>query len=547
MHFGQISIQSSGLGNALTEMLTANDIQPGDQPSYEVCKTIWLYHPLGKKLVEGPIVMAQSQPREISVANAPDTVRDKFLDQWQKDRCDEVIYSVVAVSRAYGIGSLALVAEDLEPETPLDLKKLADLKIAYSVFDPLNTAGSLVLNQNPSAIDFMKVTAISVQGKPYHRSRTVTIMNEHPVYIAYTTSAFGFVGRSVFQRCLFPLKSFVQTMLTDDLITKKAGVFVAMLKTAGAIIDKIMQASAGLKRIFVKEASIVNANVISIGVDEKIETLNMQNIDGAYGMARKNILENTATAADMPAIILKQETFAEGFGEGTEDSKMVAGYINSFRRHIQPAYEFMDTITQRRAWTEEFFKTIQAEFPSYKSMRYEDAFYQWKNSYKAQWPNLLTEPDSEKVKTDDVKLKAIIATVEVFGPMLDPENKATLIQWAQDNINENKIMFQSPLLLDTEALAEYEPAEAMQEPAQPKPFAAADSLGPRAARQIRKLSEDELRDLVAHVQAGATNLPRIGGRADDNVRRLPRQDRPALVDGRKGRRVEALPDNEFVP
>jgi hypothetical protein len=45
----------------------------------------------------------------------------------------------------------------------------------------------------------------------------------------------------------------------------------------------------------------------------------------------------------------------------------------------------------------------------------------------------------QQAKTDDVKLKAIIATIEVFGPMMDPENKATLLQWAQDNINENKI------------------------------------------------------------------------------------------------------------
>jgi len=33
----------------------------------------------------------------------------------------------------------------------------------------------------------------------------------------YTQAAFGFVGRSVYQRPLYPLKSFVQTMITDDL------------------------------------------------------------------------------------------------------------------------------------------------------------------------------------------------------------------------------------------------------------------------------------------------------------------------------------------
>lgn len=489
---GEIDVQGSGLGNALQQMLTANDIVPGDQPSYELCKTLWLYHPLGKKMVEGPISMAQSQPREISVQKGPeDRVRDAFQKQWEADRCDEVIYSFVAVTRAYGVGTLALVCAEVAADQPVDYTKLADLNISFSIFDPLNTAGSLVLNQNPNSIDFMKTTAVSVSGKPYHRSRTVTLMNEHPVYIAYTTSAFGFVGRSVFQRALYPLKSFVQTMVTDDLITKKAGVFIAMLKTAGAIIDKIMQVSAGLKRMFVQQAT--NGNVISIGADEKIETLNMTNIDGAYGMARKNILENIATAADMPAIILKQETFAEGFGEGTEDAKLVAGFIDSFRRHILPAYSFLDPIVQRRAWNKEFFEALKRDFPEYESMRHEDAFYQWQNSFNAAWPNLLTEPDSEKVKTDDVKLKGIIAFLEVLIPNMDPENKAAVIAWAQDNVNENKMMFQTPLSIDFDALREYVPPAPPVAPGEPKPFA--DS-----ARRVRKAVgaySDAADDLIA--------------------------------------------------
>ena len=350
---GHVVIEGSGLGNALSEMLTSPDIVPGDQPSYELCKTLWLYHPLGKKMVEGPAAMAQSQEREISIARSPEErVRDQFVLQWESDRCDDIIYQTASVARAYGLGSLALVIQGVRADEALEPDKLAEQQISFSVFDPLNTAGSLVLNQNPNSIDFMKFTAIAVSGQVYHRTKTVTLMNERPVYIAYTSSAFGFVGRSVFQRALFPLKSFIQTMITDDLVTKKAGVFIAMLKSAGAIIDRVMQASAALKRLFVQQAT--NGNVISIGADEKIETLNMQNIDGAFGNSRKNILENIATSADMPAIILKQETFAEGFGEGTEDSKLVAGFVSRYRREIKPLYDFMDRITMYRAWNKEF-------------------------------------------------------------------------------------------------------------------------------------------------------------------------------------------------
>jgi hypothetical protein len=34
-------------------------------------------------------------------------------------------------------------------QTPLDFEKLSDADIAFSVFDPLNFAGSVVLNQQP--------------------------------------------------------------------------------------------------------------------------------------------------------------------------------------------------------------------------------------------------------------------------------------------------------------------------------------------------------------------------------------------------------------
>jgi Protein of unknown function (DUF1073) len=505
---GEITVTSSSLGNSLEEMLTASDIVPGDQPSYQLCKTIWLYHPLGKKMVEGPISMAQSQPREISIADSPeDVVRDRFVEQWETDRCDEVIYQLVSVSRAYGIGSMAVMSENAPPTEALDPKKLADEKLAFSVFDPLNTAGSLVLDQNPLSIDFMKVVGIAVQGVGFHRSRTVTLMHERPVYISYTTSAYGFTGRSVFQRALFPLKSFVQSMITDDLVTLKAGVFIAKLKSAGNIIDAVMDSMAGLKRLFVKAST--NGNVISIGTEEEIETLNMQNINGAFGMARKDILENIATSADMPAILLKQETFAEGFGEGTEDAKLVAGYISSFRRSIKPAYDFMDRIIMRRAWTKEFYVTVQENYAEYADVSYEEAFFRWQKSYKAQWPNLLTEPDSEKVKTDDVKLKAIIAVIEVFGPLLDPENLATLMGWAEDNLNENEMMFQSPLQLDLDALASYvKPLPEAEEPAQPKPFAANDSA---AKRRRRKLADEDLRDLVTLMETTVPALPKPNG------------------------------------
>jgi hypothetical protein len=503
---GQVIINGSELGNSLTGMLMAPDIEPGDQPSYELCKELWANHPLGQKMVEAPIAMAQCQEREISVPDAPeDMVRDAFRAEWKSIGADDIIYNCMATSRAYGIASVAIKVEGVPDDQPIDLKKLYKASVSFSVFDPLNTAGSLVLNQDPNAIDYQKVQSIAVSGVPYHRSRVVVMMNEKPIYILYTSSAFGFVGRSVFQRALFPLKSFIQSMVTDDLVVKKAGVFIAKLSVAGAIIDSIMQASATIKRLFIKEST--NGNVISIGEKEAIETLNMQNIDKAFGMARKDILENCATAGDMPAKILNSETFVEGFGEGSEDAKDVARWLDRFRVKMSTLYTFFDEIVMYRAWNPEFYKTVQAEHPRYKKVSYEQAFHQWRKSFAAKWPSLLTEPDSEKVKTEKVKLEAIVSLVEVLlAAPVPQEVKAQTLEWMQDNINENKMMFKNPMVLDTDAIASFEPpapmpGEAGGEPApKPKGITASDAQD-RAKRRADEATTRSVSDLLARLPA----------------------------------------------
>ena len=472
-----ITVSSSSIPSALKEVLLCDEIDPGSDPSYTICKILYEYHPIGKKMVDAPIAMAQCQERIINIQKGPeDKVRKAFLDEWRELNADDYIANHVRLSRIYGIASIAIKVDGEADDALLDFKKLYGKNIAFSVFDPLNTSGSLVLNLDPNAFDFLKTKGISVQGRKYDITRTCILMNEEPLYLSFTTASFGFVGRSVYQRSLYPLKSYIQSMITDDMITRKAGVLVAKMKFFGPIVDRIMMRSASQKRQLLKEAQ--TDNVISVEIDESIETLNMQNLDGAYGMARKDILENIALSADMPAKILNAETFAEGFGEGTEDAKHVAQFVARMRIKMAPSYRFFDKVVQYRAWNEDFYKEVQAEFPEmYKGVPYERAFTEWQNSFKATWPNLLEEPDSEKSKVDDVKLKAIIAFVEVLMPQMDPENKANLIRWACDNCNDFDKLFSSPLELDYEALAEFTPTaeQAMIEPKEEAPFSSKDS------------------------------------------------------------------------
>jgi hypothetical protein len=460
-----------GVGNAipsaLMNLLLVDNLQPGDSPSYQACKTIYTDHPLGGKMAESPVKLAQSQKRIIQIPGSPEKeLKEAFDNTWNSiggSGADLYIRNTLTLSRVYGIASLAIGEDDGETEKPLDIASLVKKKIFFNVLDPLNTAGSLILNQNPNSAEFLKPTHIEVGSVRYHSSRTVIMMNEQPVYIQWTNSAFGFVGRSVYQRALYPLKSYVQSMITDNAITEKAAILVAKIKSPGSIIDQQSRSWFGFKRQAIKGAK--TGNVISIGIDESIESIDLKNIRDAAEFARSDILKNIATAADMPASMINQETMAEGFGEGTEDAKNIARYIDGIRMDAAPLYNFFDAIVMRLAWNEEFYQELQRKYPEqYEDAPYETAFYQWKNAFIAEWPNLLTEPDSKKMEAEDVILKAAIGIYEVLSPTLDPVNRAAAAVWLADIVNDRKLLFSSHLQLDEELIAQYAPETVMAEP-----------------------------------------------------------------------------------
>lgn len=455
------------LPSALMQLLVSDEtIVPGSSPSYELCKTIYNYHALGAKMAEAPIDMAQSQDRLFQIDGAP---QEELIEAFQKEwanlggvGADSLIKNTQALARVYGIASIAIVSRDVAPESPLEPDELLKDDLFFNTMDPLNTAGSLVLNQNPNEPDFMKPRYITVGGKSYHPSRTAIVLNEQPIYIEWTNSAFGYVGRSVYQRALYPLKSYVSSMITDNAVTEKAGLLVAKLKAPGAIIDQRARSFFSFKRQQIQGGK--TGNVLSIGVDESVESVDLKNLRDAAEFARNNILKNIATAAKMPAVMLDQETFARGMAEGTEDAKTVARYIDGLRMEMKPIYKWFDNIVMRRAWNPEFYASLQKKYPELADVPYETAFYQWKNAFKAEWPNLLEEPDSEKVKVDAEITKMAISVFEVLSPQLDPENKALTAGWLADVVNNREFMQSQPLELDLEALATYEPTTSEAEP-----------------------------------------------------------------------------------
>jgi hypothetical protein len=414
---------------ALSTMMLEQDILPGADASYGLCKMIYVYHPLGLKMVEAPITLAFSQEREVS--GVPEEVKNAFLDCWAHSVCNDRIADTMRQARIYGIATCAEVQKGV-----------------FSVFDPLVTAGSLVLNLDRLAPDFLKVKNVRVDNRTFTAEDCVVMMNEAPIYLQWTNSTFGYTGRSVYQRALYPMQTFLQSMITDNLVIQKAGVLVAKMKKVAAAVNRIMQTISGWKRNLLKEAK--QYNVLQIEVDEEIETLNMQNTAEAVTTSRNNVLDNIAAACDMPSIILKSETLNEGFGEGTEDAKAIANYVNRFRKSMEPLYEFFVPRVQKAAWSEEFYEAFQNSNEEYKDIPFNVAFYEWQKNFEFLWPNLLTEPDSEKAKAAETRLDGVERVFNLLNASVSPTDRKQLVQWVMDSVNSevNQILFPEPLILE---------------------------------------------------------------------------------------------------
>lgn len=460
------ALHGAGMPSQLMSILELDAVDPGSEPGYQACKTIYANHPLGARMVDAPLQMAMSQERELSIPGAPEhELLKAFHREWKQIGAigaENIIYRAMQLSYIYGISTLAVNALDKQgkPEAPsavLKMDKIWEKDLYFNLFDPLNTAGSLVLNQDPMAMDFMHPRQVIVSGQVWSNTKTLVLMHEQPIWIQWTNSAFGFVGRSVYQRAFYPLKSFLVSMIADQMVQDKLGLLIYKSKSPGGVLDQAARAFKSMQRWAIK-GSRTN-NVVSIGIDEDVASLNLEHVHDAGEYARNNILKNIATAAGQPAVLLNQETLAEGFGEGSEDAKQIARYIDRVRIEMNPAYEFMDNIVMRRAWNPTFYAEIQRKYPEqYAGVSYEAAFREWQDAYEARWPNLLTEPDSEKAKAAQTKLDGatkIATTILDANP--GPETTAEVCAWLADVANEDKDIFSSPLLIDADAIAAYSP------------------------------------------------------------------------------------------
>jgi hypothetical protein len=76
-----------------------------------------------------------------------------------------MLSAIISAIMRPALGNVPLHAFNA-PASRTGIEKLHDAELSFSIFDPLNIAGSVVLNLNPNAFDFLKTGGIVVQGQP---------------------------------------------------------------------------------------------------------------------------------------------------------------------------------------------------------------------------------------------------------------------------------------------------------------------------------------------------------------------------------------------
>lgn len=489
-------------GSPLYNILNAQAIVPGEEPSYQICKDLYLYHPLGKKIIDAPINKAMAKRREIVVTeDMPEYVIKRFQEVWDELQIDHYVADNYRLARTYGISVVAVMQPNDKNEKPLTPEELRGsyLKgtLKFNSLDPLNAAGSLVGQLDPNRPDFLKYATCAIQGKPYAASRTHIHLYESPIYLSFTNSAFGYVGRSVFNRALYPMQSFLQSMITDNLVIMKSGVLVAKVKQASSIADKLQMWAESFRLNLLKQAK--TGNTISILPDEDIESLDLHNID--YQAPRKNILENIALSLDMPASFMTNESLAQGFGEGSEDAKLIAAYIDLVRLEMQPIYEFFDNIIQVVAWSPEYYATIESD-EAHKGISYEEWYVKVRRSFKAIWPPAMEPTKKEQVLLERERYTSLIEVFNTMRLVCKGENLGKLVGWVQSNLNESKDLFTNTLHLDLEEISKDKSLDEQTMVNKPGSPQDPDKIGDRKAYGMKRLSHTADRPTVAkHKQA----------------------------------------------
>jgi len=444
------------------------------QADHDTVKLFAQYHPLVNRLTSYPLNMALARGFEFKMPNAPQEAINEFTKAAMRYRAKESVVELHRLKKIYGASSMAVVINDEQKTNqPIDYEVLAagiGNNLSFNSLDPMITAGSLVSSLDPNSARFLRPVTITSQGRSYHASRCIVVQNEgEPAdWISYNKAAYGFLARSDFVRALPLLQVYLRLKIAEMYLADKVGVMVVQSEGSGAVIDHSSEVVNEIKRISVDLAE--TGNVLSIGLNDKISTLDVTNANSVLVMLNDSCITAIATACgNMPAGILKNEALAQGRADGTHDKEMHDLFYVQIQDSTKPTFDFVDNLIIRAAWTREFVERIKVKYRHLQGKSYAVIMKGWMDGYERVFlsPSVPSEEQATNIAKQKIEALASSSAMITASVKLGAINSQILIEWQAKNINDlrffpNDLNFDDEELLNSLTQEQEQPDESEQ-------------------------------------------------------------------------------------
>lgn len=388
------------------------------------CVFIFRNWTLGKRLASALPRFALSEPREITVQDAPPEAVERFEKEAKKLKLDKMIEQCTIMARVLGQSVFATLHRTKSVDESLTYKDLQDIDelhpdFRFVAYDTLNTAG-IVIDQDPLSFSFLKPTSIKVGGKTFDKSRATIIMNGIPMYIDWTPSTFSFGGVSIYQNMTTLIHTYVRGVVSLRRMATKGSSVVFKGSEGGKLTGVKVDAS---KYALQQIAQMENTGACQIGKSDDVSFFTMTGVSEVDTILKSIEHEIMLALDDTPSAILLDKELSNGLSEGSEDMKAVMIAVQAFReKMIAPLYAFADPYIMKRAWTDEFIKGVQITSPEkYAKLSCQQVRDIWQASFNYEWGNLYPEPESVKEQTNAVKLNNLAILKQLGADSADVE------------------------------------------------------------------------------------------------------------------------------
>lgn len=382
--------------------------------TYEECRDIYRYWPLGKRVATALPNFAMSSGRTFSVKeNLPEVVR--ALEEAESAlKIPQVVNKAAIYSRVYGLSFVYVASDSSEcpPDKPLSKEEFLHSSCRFNVLDPLSAGGSIQIDNDSLSPTFGLPIYLKVKGKTVSPSRLHLCFNDIPLYYKFNPSSFSFGGPSIYQNMTLLIRSWNRTVLSLQRLATKAASIVVKRKDGSGITGAQVQA---LNKNLTAIRSMENDGILSMRVGEEVEFFALNGLSEIDSICNRLNSMLMMALSDTPSGILLDKNLSTGLADGDNDMKAIIIATDRFRKDIlKPIYNFLDKFLCYKAFTPELISEIKEKYPElYRDKSDESILTELLDSYSFEFNELYPQSENEKEDTSSKKLDNLLKLKEL--------------------------------------------------------------------------------------------------------------------------------------